>query len=136
MKQAELTEPTVASSCAVLVIEEGVDEGFVLHDLIRGTIGTDGCIWSATPRCAVLAATVQAPDVVLLASGAHSLRSDLLICEPLRRLRPAVRIILVAPALSEDDYREAFRCGVDHFLVLPVDARDLAAAIARVREPR
>lgn len=73
----------------------------------------------------------ERPDMVVLDVGLPG-EDGFAIAERLHRLQPAPGVVMLTARASVEDRVQGLRCGADHYLVKPVDRRELLAVLDRV----
>lgn len=74
------------------------------------------------------------PIDVIITDPATSVRADLAFAEEIYRIRPGVRIIVLAPAASPDDVIEALRAHVFACYSAPFDYNEVAGMVVQALE--
>lgn len=74
------------------------------------------------------------PIDVVVTNPLTSVRADLAFAEEIQRVRPGVRIIVLAPAASPDDVIEALRAHVFACYAAPLDHNEVAGMVVQALE--
>jgi anti-sigma regulatory factor (Ser/Thr protein kinase)/CheY-like chemotaxis protein len=107
------------------VIVIGADHGFADALASSAHLTSETVEGFATALEAIQDIRLRGADVVVT-DPAQPVRESLALVDELARLRPGVRTILLAPALTDTDVVEALRAQVFACFTAPVDARDVA----------
>jgi CheY-like chemotaxis protein/two-component sensor histidine kinase len=122
-----------AKSLRVLVVDDNMDAATMLAMLLEASghqVMVEYGAWRALKR-----ATTEAPQVCLVDVGLPEMNGN----ELARRLRAqpetaTSRLIAVTGYGQESDRKDALAAGFDHHLVKPVDAKELNAILAKIRD--